>query len=784
MRNGNKKFHLSWKHGIALLLAVVLLMTTMMPSALGTGSGGTTPPKITVVSTVVSGDTRTVEVGLSINSASQLFQSAGVLLKYDSSVLTLIDWDVETLVNVTMDGATPVVVPTKGAGKAADKSVGKLAETSESATAGTNYLFLSSEMLKAEAINQALPEASDHSGDTTNYPTATGSGKAVTYTDEAKEATDQTVVVRFRVNDGTPGTDAPKTLAQLVKALDVVGVTAGNIDAVKTFPLSKVLADADAVNYFANNTDHTTAGLTSSSDVAFHWIAKGVTANSGAGGGYSVLFNLMGGKAIIQENKAANPGDPDQWEDKATEADVTGTLFAAIPDAMEGDEVALPTQTLGAKERLIFRMGDGESARDFTSMTFLGTDGNTYTYGDGWKINEMPENGVALTAQWAADPADFFSIVFYDWCGVEVLGSTTVAKVADATEQQRLVDEAMEKFAISQMSADDAAAYQADGFDPANGTAHPEDGKPLSNKKGYTFSKWIPLGTEYGSSYGGAVTVNDTLTTATVPEPAGYEFAAADYATGALVKAAYCTNQDLAGQLAAGASATARNYSVSVANRGYTRYGTSSNYSITYTIKRENADVGVPRVRKLGIRVSLTIPGLTDPVLMLQELDNQDEVQTIVAVNDQVTSVNVEVIDLCDDTTLGGSSDWVSAAARSMATADATGANHSGFIAQGNVGFINELLSKATNVAGLGDLGPGHLSSAELSTATVHGSPNPFMNLPTAKTNLLTMYQSLPDDKKAAGLTWDDMQQAIKYGTTWDSTAGAWTGGYTGTFAG
>ena len=309
----------------------------------------------------------------------------------------------------------------------------------------------------------------------------------------------------------------------------------------------------------------------------------------------------------------------------------------------------------------------------------------------------------ALTAVWNATTEAFFPIVFYDWDGVTMLGTKIVPIVADVATQERLIDEAMREFAELQMSVPNAEAYRTEGYDPAQGTdeAFYNADKPLSNKKGYTFGKWIDFdakdenGNEVYTSYGAAVQVQSATRMAEdLPEPAGHVFTTADYANGITVKAAFRSNATLEPQKDYTGTETAKwNYTVSVESKenDYLQFGGTTNYGITVTVKRENDGVGVARVRNLGLRIALSISGSAQTVYVLQRLDNQDELTSTVALNGAVTSALVEVVDLCDVLTLGGTANWANGAVARSNGLTLTPDGEDGFIQLSGVGFFNDL---------------------------------------------------------------------------------------------
>lgn len=400
---------------------------------------------------------------------------------------------------------------------------------------------------------------------------------------------------------------------------------------------------------------------------------------------------------------------------------------------------------------------------------------------------QVPTQGVSsLAAVWEATTGGFFPIVFYDWDGVTLLGTKIVPKTSNAADQQRLIDEAMKEMAVSQMSVANAEAYQAAGYDPAQGTdaAYYDEDKPLSNKKGYTFGKWIDFdavdenGNEVYTSYGIAVNVtNNTQMAADIPEPAGHVFSQADL-SGFTVKAAYSSNATMEPLKDAGTNA--RHYMVTVTD--YLQYGSGTNYGLTVKINRAQDGQGVPRVRELGLRVSLVINGDTlNPVFLLQELDNKDEVTTTVAVNGTVTSASFTVIDLCDNLSYGGTTNWASSASPRSVAYTVTPGGEDGFVILSGVGFFNDLCKSSTamglvsadwsgNSQAFRDSGLS-VAAANYTTAGLTGATG-ASGRRNGVAKILAMYQSLPETRN---LTKKEMQEAITNSTVWDSANSCWS---------
>ena len=175
---------------------------------------------------------------------------------------------------------------------------------------------------------------------------------------------------------------------------------------------------------------------------------------------------------------------------------------------------------------------------------------------------------------------------------------------------------------------------------------------------------------------------------------------------------------------------------------------------------------------------------------------------TQIAVNSGVTYVTVEVIDVCAVKSMTGSKAWASdAATRSAALRDDAGDGtnqHPGFVLNGTVGFINDAIATALEGGDTGDnirnnhsvtgitttVGTAHYAPFDYSTVANATGTGAAVRRRGALANIFEMYASLPEKRS---LTWDEMQEAIKRGTVWDSTvndgAGGWTNGFTGTYA-
>ena len=262
------------KRLMALLLIGVLLAPALPAQ---TALADTTPeaPEVRVTATVIGG--QYVEVGLNIDSKEGgKFQSAGVLLTYDPEVLIPIGWGDNTALAIPAvteaaeAGKAAAILPAKGA----DALSGKLAEAVT--VDGKGYLYLSAETARAMAgLRQTLPAEKSAEELDPALPTATTSGKAISYIQKAETAAEYAAVVRF-VLKAKPGMELYDD-SEIVAALDVVPAADA---AAASFPLP----DAP-MTYLSDNTDHTTAGKDTSATLKFVWVLDGVTANAGTGDG-------------------------------------------------------------------------------------------------------------------------------------------------------------------------------------------------------------------------------------------------------------------------------------------------------------------------------------------------------------------------------------------------------------------------------------------------------------------------------------------------------------------
>lgn len=150
---------MSRKRILSIFMAVIVLLTTVVyaaPDDDGTDGTGTGKPKVAVVCSNIDDAGKYLEVGLEVTAVD--FQTVGVVLSYDKTVLTLVEWGTsETDTEIPVTGNWTTVVPTKGA----DDMAGKpgLATLPETKTASTDdseavedsnraYLYLGADRLQ------------------------------------------------------------------------------------------------------------------------------------------------------------------------------------------------------------------------------------------------------------------------------------------------------------------------------------------------------------------------------------------------------------------------------------------------------------------------------------------------------------------------------------------------------------------------------------------------------------------------------------------------------------
>ena len=281
---------------VSLLLTFSLLAPTVGITALAEPAAPE-QPQVRVVGTLTDGG-KYLELGLNIDSKTDLFQQAGVLLRYKPDMLSPRKWGEFTdetigeadipIPHTQAVGAWSVaeVLPTKNRGN--DDLTGKMAKTVKlSDTAAEAYLFLSAEAPLGRKLVQTHPAATESPPEAL---TVTPSGKPIAYADKAETPTDQAMTARFLVGSKAGG--GRYELRDLAAAVDVVVYDKANPNAdelalLKGSPL--VIPDVNAAIiegscYMADNSTYASAGVVTPSAVSFLWVATGQTVDSGGGG--------------------------------------------------------------------------------------------------------------------------------------------------------------------------------------------------------------------------------------------------------------------------------------------------------------------------------------------------------------------------------------------------------------------------------------------------------------------------------------------------------------------
>lgn len=224
--------------------------------------------------------------------------------------------------------------------------------------------------------------------------------------------------------------------------------------------------------------------------------AKTFTITAGGGSssgptGYSLVFNLMGGKAVIVKTELSETeGEPPT----VTETDVTAELFQNITGLAEGQSVSLPWPELGENETLEFRR-EGYTFQGFTDGAAI------YSHPDQWTYT-MPGSCAALSAVWKSTYVDLSgarTVTFLDWDGTTQLAVTAV------NQGQGLEAESYANL-MNTLVNDQAGHFEGFAFTPNEANEgyvfnpyrlpSDEEGyihRPLlTDKGGYTFVGWIP----------------------------------------------------------------------------------------------------------------------------------------------------------------------------------------------------------------------------------------------------------------------------------------------------
>ncbi len=393
---------------------------------------------------------------------------------------------------------------------------------------------------------------------------------------------------------------------------------------------------------------------------------------------------------------------------------------------------------------------------------------------------------------------NFLPILFYDWDGVTLLGVGKARKADAPAEQQALIAAAMRDFAISQMSAEDGAAYAAAGYDPAACTDHSAEGKPLSNKAGYAFSHWTDMapvdaaGNEAYTAFGAGIEIFLGVGVTTIQAPNDFTMP-----TGTVnsisVQAAYRTNAALDAAFPVGMIEGESDQWYTLEPTGYWINEGCGACSVTLTLRRGHEKDGVwtpvPRMRRSGLVVNYYNAD-NNYISERHYLCNGDEGSVTVEVYDGNVGIDRIVLRLVD-LGISPSNNWESGSiARcknlTLYYEDRDGVK--GIKTLGAVKVFNACLVQY-EAAGLADGSPirgraegvrilplGCFNWAGLNTTAPYNPESGATGTSATKrywavANMYEMYLSLPERRP---LTKEEMQDAITYGTVWDAATGGW----------
>lgn len=413
--------------------------------------------------------------------------------------------------------------------------------------------------------------------------------------------------------------------------------------------------------------------------------ARSITITAGGGGGgatesgYSLLFNLMGGKVF---KVTTTPSEEPDGEPAVTEKDVTETLFAPLTGLSGGATVSLPWPELTEHERLEFRK-DGATFRGFTD----GVDTYTVnTTGDGWdKQLTLGDSSLGMAAMWGekASPAEFRCVTLLDWSD-EVIGTAVINKAATGAEIKLAVDAVAATLFNGDMSQIGAPNY----LDAETWTENNPETAVLTDKKGYNFMGWADTTAATMADTWTAYATRDEYEAGksailTAPGPNGEAW------DNLYLKAGYVENVFCNTGVAGGQKAF---YSV-VLNE-ISRYGASANessgdYVFRLVAKRENAaGMGVTRLKSPVFRAQMVTEAATVTVFIKADLSGADEAAAELIVAKGMSQAVITVVDESKSFSFVTASAATNPALNTYYKAEKNGVK--GFVYEGSLTFINE----------------------------------------------------------------------------------------------
>lgn len=314
-------------------------------------------------------------------------------------------------------------------------------------------------------------------------------------------------------------------------------------------------------------------------------------------------------------------------------------------------------------------------------------------------------------------------------------------------------------------------------------------GSPLTSKKGYDFYNWLLV----REGEDGLTTAHNTFVAAATEAEyttgdAALDFAdfsnlaglvsgelqetspgAGDGTKSILVQAAYVENESCNTGLNGTTVTEGTKIYYTVSDPVYTRYGAanakagqlSGQYSITYTVRRENAaDKGVTKLRQPAIYVTMK-PSATDraqDIVMKIDLTNTDETTFEVIPTRLIQQVDVAVIDTY------GFSSWPNSGKRS----ETTDCSKNTFILMGSWGFVRDQAIDTLNTLGgnyldVDQWSPDWKTNADADTFKDGGLVTGTLDaagLEAAKKKILTAMEPLTAEQRKA-VTQQDLKNMI-----------------------
>lgn len=314
-------------------------------------------------------------------------------------------------------------------------------------------------------------------------------------------------------------------------------------------------------------------------------------------------------------------------------------------------------------------------------------------------------------------------------------------------------------------------------------------GSPLTSKKGYDFYNWLLV----REGENGLTTAHNTFVAAATEAEyttgdAALDFAdfsnlaalvsgelqetspgAGDGTKSILVQAAYVENESCNTGVGTNNVTEGTKIYYTISDPVYTRYGSANDkagsengqYSITYTVRRENAaDQGVTKLRQPAIYVTMK-PSKTNraqDIVMKIDLTNTDETTFEVIPTRLIEQVDVAVIDTY------GFSSWPNSSGRS----ETTDCAKSQFVLMGSWGFVRDQAIDMLNTLGANYLDDSKWSAdwgvnADAATFKDGGLVTGTLNaaqLKDAKTKILTAMAPLTAEQRKA-VTQQDLKNMI-----------------------